>query len=70
MSQSEIFRRKAETLLSEAANAPNLKDRSRLIDEALYWHHLALDAAGHPDQRMHDNDDMSDLDIEARSSGG
>jgi hypothetical protein len=36
---------KAEALLSQAAAAPNMLERGRLIDEAMYWHMLALEAA-------------------------
>jgi hypothetical protein len=34
-----------------------MADRGRLIDEALHWHNLAMDARGHPDREQHDNDD-------------
>jgi hypothetical protein len=35
-------RRKADELLSAAAAATNLKERSRLIDEAAAWHLRAI----------------------------
>jgi hypothetical protein len=47
-----------------------MNDRGRLIDEAMHWHKLALDAAGHPDQEFHDNDDRDDLDDETEATGG
>lgn len=57
MSEADHFRRKADKLLSEAAAADNMKERGRLIDEAMHWHALAMDATGHPDMRLHNNDD-------------
>lgn len=66
MPDSDDYRRKAQALLSEAARAGNMAERSRLIDEAVHWHNLAMDAAGHPDQRMHDNDEQ---DADDRSAG-
>ena len=53
MSQADAYRRKAEALLRQAANVADMADRGRYIDEALHWHNLAMDAAGHPDQRVH-----------------
>jgi hypothetical protein len=43
---AEYCRRKAESLLTEAAQATNMKERGRLLDEAMHWHALALDAHG------------------------
>jgi hypothetical protein len=57
MSHPDIYRRKAEDLLRQATQAGDMAVRGRLLDEALHWHHLAMDAAGHPDQRLHDNDE-------------
>jgi hypothetical protein len=57
MPDSEEFRRRAEALLREASAATNMAERSKLIDEAVHWHSLAMDAAGHPDPRRHDNDE-------------
>ena len=57
MADADRYRSKAEELLSQAAKAQNMAERGRLIDEALHWHNLAMDAAGHPDQRLHDNDE-------------
>jgi len=60
MSNADSFRRRAEDLLNMAAQTSNMAERSRLIDEVVHWHNLAMDAAGHPDPRSHDNDDGYD----------
>ena len=60
MSEADAFRHKAEALLKKATEARSMADRGRLLDEALHWHELAMDAAGHPDQRLHDNDEDED----------
>ena len=60
MSNADSFRRRAEDLLTRAAQTRDMAERSRLIDEAVHWHNLAMDAAGHPDPRSHDNDDDRD----------
>lgn len=57
MSDADRFRQRAEALLAKAANTGNMGERGRLIDEALHWHNLAMDAAGHKDMRLHNNDD-------------
>jgi len=54
---AEYCRRKAEALLTEASRVTNMKERGRLIDEAMHWHTLAMDAHGHHDGRLNDNDD-------------
>ena len=54
---AEYCRRKAEALLTEAGRTTNMKERGRFIDEAMHWHTLALDADGHRDGRLHDNED-------------
>jgi hypothetical protein len=51
MSNSEFYRRKAEALLRQAADAPNMRERGRFIDEAMHWHTLALEADGHMENR-------------------
>ena len=56
MTTTDDFRRKAEALLGQAAAAHDMTERGRLIDEALHWHNLALDAHGHHDGRLNDND--------------
>lgn len=44
---SDQYRAKADALLTQAAQAQNLAERGRLIDEAMSWHTKALNAAGH-----------------------
>lgn len=46
MGASESYRQKADLLLRLAAEAHDQKTRAYLLDEALYWHHEATDAAG------------------------
>jgi hypothetical protein len=65
MIDSEQCRRKAEALLTEAARASNMKERGRLIDEAMHWHRLALEAHG---QRVWGLDDGAGA--VGRSPGG
>jgi hypothetical protein len=55
MSDSDTYRRRAEALLRQAAETANMKERGRLIDEAMHWHMLAVDAHdGH--ERANDAD--------------
>jgi hypothetical protein len=44
MSNQVDYHCRAEALLSQAASAVNMVERGRLIDEAMYWHMLALEA--------------------------
>jgi hypothetical protein len=44
MSSQVDYHCRAEALLSQAAAAVNMLERGRLIDEAMYWHMLALEA--------------------------
>lgn len=60
---AEHCRRKAEALLSEAAKATNMKERGRLIDEAMHWHALALDAHGAGRGRLSEDGDAGDLNL-------
>lgn len=60
MSDAETYRRKAEALLRRAAAAADMKERGRLIDEAMHWHNLALDAHDHRDGLVNDNRDEED----------
>lgn len=46
MGASEIYRQKAELLLRLSSEAHDPKTRAYLLDEALYWHGQATDAAG------------------------
>lgn len=45
MGASEIYRQKADLLLRLSSEAHDAKTRAFLLDEALYWHHEATDAA-------------------------
>jgi len=42
------YRRNAEALLRRAAEATNMAERGRLIDEAMQWHNRAIDAHESP----------------------
>lgn len=46
MGASEIYRQKAELLLRLSSEAYDPKTRAYLLDEALYWHSQATEAAG------------------------
>lgn len=71
MTDPEIYRRKAEVLLREAAQTTNMLERGRLIDEAMYWHNLALEATGHPATRLADHfADNDDDDDGLEATGG
>lgn len=43
MSSEDDYRRQAEALLRLAAATDNMRDRGRLIDEAMHWHNRALE---------------------------
>lgn len=43
MPSEEDYRSQAEALLRLAAAADNMRDRSRLIDEAMHWHNRAVE---------------------------
>jgi hypothetical protein len=62
MSEADSWRRKADRLLSDAAKASNMLERGRLIDEAMHFHRLAMDATGHADGRLNDNADDDGLE--------
>lgn len=46
---AEEYRHKADSLLQQASAAQNMKERGELIDAAMRWHNLALDADGTDD---------------------
>ena len=48
----ELYRRKAEDLLRQATQTANMKERGRLIDEAILWHNRAVDARDLQDDRI------------------
>jgi hypothetical protein len=43
MPSEDDYRSQAEALLRLAAAADNMRDRSRLIDEAMHWHNRAVE---------------------------
>ena len=57
MSVEDDYRRRAEALLRLAAAADNMKQRGDLIDQALHFHNLAMDAHAHGGALGHDDDD-------------
>lgn len=59
MSSEEDYRRQAEALLRLAAAADNMRDRGRLIDEAMHWHNRAL--AAHEDGEASPGADPDEL---------
>lgn len=44
MSSEDHYRSQAEALLRLAAATDNMRDRGRLIDEAMHWHNRAIEA--------------------------
>ena len=69
MTDSDTYRRRAEALLHQATLAANMAERGRLIDEAIHWHNLAMDADGHTHGRLNDNLDLEDGDQRELSGG-
>jgi hypothetical protein len=65
MPSEEDYRSQAEALLRLAANADNMRDRSRLIDEAMHWHNLALDLHDSEHRQANDNDDADEAEARA-----
>jgi hypothetical protein len=65
MSEADSWRRKADRLLSEASQTSNMRERGRLIDEAMHFHRLAMDATGHENGRLNDNSDDTGLEAKA-----
>ncbi|MBW8812391.1 MAG: hypothetical protein JF588_03105 [Caulobacterales bacterium] len=62
MTREDEYRRRAEALLKLAAGADNMKERGRLIDEAMHWHNLALDLHDGELPQANDNDDADDAE--------
>ena len=54
--------RKADDLLRQAAETSNMKERSRLIDEAMHWHLLASEGRGRADEPSGDGADEQGKD--------
>lgn len=44
MPSEDDYRRQADALLQQAVMTESMRDRSRLIDEAMHWHNCALAA--------------------------
>lgn len=57
MPSEDDYRSQAEALLRLAAAADNMRDRSRLIDEAMHWHNRAAEAR---DRVGDPGDDLAD----------
>jgi hypothetical protein len=59
MPDEDEYRAKAEALLRLASTTDNMKQRGELIDQAMHWHNLAMDA--HESRfGLNDNDDEDD----------
>lgn len=57
MSDEDEYRAKAEALLRLASSADNMKLRGELIDQAMHWHNLAMDAHDRLYATLNDNED-------------
>jgi hypothetical protein len=44
MTDEDLYRKRAEALLKAASQTDNMKLRGELIDQAMHWHNLAMDA--------------------------
>lgn len=60
MGASETYRQKAELLLRLSSEAHDPKTRAYLLDEALYWHRQATDAAGIEPARFPEEGERAD----------
>lgn len=61
MAAEDDYRAKAEALLRLASSTDNMKQRGELIDQAMHWHNLAMDAHDQTHLTLNDNDhDLSD----------
>lgn len=65
MANEDDYRARAEALLRQASATENMKQRGELIDQAMYWHNLAMDA--HQDAYTILNDNEDDESVEARA---
>lgn len=70
MSDEDVYRGRAEALLKLAAGADNMKERSRLIDEAMHWHNLALSAHAPESAVSYDDESWMDDIGESDARGG
>jgi hypothetical protein len=57
MTDEDEYRAKAEALLRLASGADNMKLRGELIDQAMHWHNLAMDAHDRAYETLNDNQD-------------
>lgn len=57
MADEYDYRARAEALLRQASATDNMKQRGELIDQAMYWHNLAMDAQDDPHLFLNDNQD-------------
>lgn len=65
MANEDDYRARAEALLRQASATDNMKQRGELIDQAMHWHNLAMDA--HQDAYAILNDNEDDESVEARA---
>lgn len=65
MAKENDYRARAEALLRQASATDNMKQRGELIDQAMYWHNLAMDADQDAYTILNDNED--DEPVEARA---
>lgn len=59
----DTYRNRAEALLKAAAETDNMKMRGELIDQAMYWHNLAMnahEATEHPAANDEDGDQLQE----------
>lgn len=64
MPSEDEYRAKAEALLRLASATDNMKRRGELIDQAMHWHNLAMDAQDESFITLNDN--LDDEPAEAR----
>lgn len=57
MPSEDDYRNQAEALLRLAATTDNMRDRGRLIDEAMHWHNRAMAAREGAVEPPYDNGD-------------
>lgn len=57
MADEHDYRARAEALLRQACATDNMKQRGELIDQAMHWHNLAMDAQDDPYLFLNDNQD-------------
>jgi hypothetical protein len=65
VTDEDDYRKRAEALLKAAAETDNMKQRGQLIDQAMHWHNLAMEAHQLRDEPA--ANDADDDDLEARA---